>query len=112
MVKLRKEAGGDSKFDIVFVTIDPTYDGPKQVGQYATLFNSPIIGLTGSPAQIEQVKKQYGIYAQPSQHPMPGKEMMHSAIVELFDGNGNFVATIAPDDSDSDALAKIKKLVA
>jgi len=112
MVKLRKEAGGDSKFNIVFVTIDPTYDGPKQVGQYATLFNSPIIGLTGSPAQIEQVKKQYGIYAQPSQHPMPGKEMMHSAIVELFDGNGNFVATIAPDDSDSDALAKIKKLVA
>ena len=112
MVKLRKEAGGDSKFNIVFVTIDPTYDGPKQVGQYATLFNSPIIGLTGSPAQIEQVKKQYGIYAQPSQHPMPGKEMMHSAIVELFDGNGNFVATIAPDDSDSDALAKVKKLVA
>lgn len=112
MVKLRKEAGGDSKFDIVFVTIDPTYDGPKQVGQYATLFNSPIIGLTGSPAQIEQVKKQYGIYAQPSQHPMPGKEMMHSAIVELFNGNGNFVATIAPDDSDSDALAKVKKLVA
>jgi len=112
MVKLRNEVGGAAKFNIVFVTIDPTYDGPKQVGQYATLFNSPIIGLTGSPAEINQVKKQYGIYAQPSAHPMPGKEMMHSAIVELFDRNGHFVDTIAPDDPDSDAVAKLNKLVA
>ena len=94
------------------MTIDPTYDGPKQVGQYATLFNSPIIGLTGSPAQIDKVKKQFGIYAQPSPHPMPGKEMMHSAIVLLFDKNGKFMTTVSPDESDSDALAKLKRLVA
>ncbi|NUQ16973.1 MAG: SCO family protein [Sphingomonas sp.] len=112
MVKLRNEVGGLSKFNIVFVTIDPSHDGPKQVGQYATLFNSPIIGLTGSQAQIDQVKKQYGIYAEPSPHPMAGKEMMHSAIVELFDPDGNFVAAISPDEPDSDALAKLKKLVA
>ena len=59
MVKLRNQLGGPDKFHIVFVTIDPTYDGPKQVGQYATLFNSPIIGLTGSPAQIDKLKKQF-----------------------------------------------------
>lgn len=111
MVKLRDQAGGKDAFDIVFVTIDPTYDGPKQVGQYATLFNSPIIGLTGSPAQIAQVKKQFGIYAQPSPNPMPGKEMMHSAIVLLFDRNGKFVTTISPDEPDADALAKLKRLV-
>jgi protein SCO1/2 len=112
LVKLRNEVGGKAKFNIVFVTIDPTHDGPKEVGQYATLFNSPIIGLTGSPAQIDQVKKQFGIYAQPSPNPMPGKEMMHSAIVELFDGDGHFVTTISPDESDADALATLKKLVA
>jgi protein SCO1/2 len=48
LAKLRKEAGREDAFNIVFVTIDPTHDGPKEVGQYATLFNSPIIGLTGS----------------------------------------------------------------
>lgn len=111
MVKLRDQVGGQNAFNIVFVTIDPTHDGPKEVGQYATLFNSPIIGLTGSPAQIDQVKKQFGIYAQPSPDPMPGKEMMHSAIVLLFDRGGHFVTTIAPDEPDSDALAKLKKLV-
>lgn len=111
MVKLRKEVGGAGAFPILFVTIDPTHDGPKEVGQYATLFNSPIIGLTGSPAQIDEVKKQYGIYAEPSPHPMPGKEMMHSAIVLLFDRNGQFVTTIAPDEPDPSALAKLKQLV-
>jgi len=112
MVKLRKEIGEPDSYHIVFVTIDPKNDGPKEVGQYADLFNAPIIGLTGSQAQIDQVKKQYGIYAEPSPHPMPGKEMLHSAIVLLFDRNGQFVTTIAPDDADADALAKLRKLVA
>ena len=111
MVRLRKEIGGADVFPILFVTIDPTHDGPKEVGQYATLFNSPIIGLTGSPAQIAQVKKQYGVYAEPSPHPMAGKEMMHSAFVLLFDRNGQFVTTISPDEPDSTALAKLKQSV-
>jgi protein SCO1 len=112
MVKLRQQAGGDNKFKIVFVTIDPKNDGPREVGQYADLFNSPIIGLTGSQLQIDAVKKQYGIFAQPSPHPMPGKEMEHTATVLLFDGNGKFAGTITPDEPDSDALAKLKTVTA
>ena len=111
MVKLRDEVGGPGRLSIVFVTIDPAHDGPKEVGQYAGLFNSPIIGLTGSQTQIDRVKKQFGIYAQPSPHPMAGKEMEHSAVVLLFDRNGKFVTTITPDENDPDALAAIKTLV-
>jgi len=57
LVRLRREAANDQAMHIVFVTIDPANDGPKEVGQYAGLFNAPIIGLTGSPAQINEVKK-------------------------------------------------------
>jgi protein SCO1/2 len=112
LVKLRNQTGGQDKFNIVFVTIDPAHDGPKEVGQYADLFNSPIIGLTGSQAQIDKVKKQFGIYAEPSPNPMPGKEMMHSAVVLLFDRDGKFQGTIQPDESDADALAKLNPIVA
>jgi protein SCO1/2 len=112
MVQLRKQVGGEDRFNIVFVTIDPANDGPKEVGQYAGLFNSPIIGLTGSQAQIDRVKKQYGIFAEPSPHPMPGKEMEHSSMVLLFDRAGKFVTTISPDDPDPAALAKLRSLVA
>jgi protein SCO1/2 len=111
LVKLRQQAGGEHKFNIVFVTIDPANDGPTEVGQYAGMFNSPIIGLTGSQAQIDHVKKQYGIFAEPSPHPMPGKEMEHSAMVLLFDRNGKFADTVAPDDADSAALAKLMQVV-
>ena len=112
LVKLRREAANDSAMRILFVTIDPKNDGPVQVGQYASLFNAPIIGLTGTQAQIDRVKKQYGILAQPSPHPMPGKEMMHSAIILLFDRAGNFAGTISPGEPDPEALAELKKLVA
>ena len=112
LVKLRREAADDQAMRIVFVTIDPAYDGPKEVGQYAQMFNAPIIGLTGSPAQIQQVKRQFGIYAQPVPNAPMGKEMEHSAIVLLFDGNGQFTGTISPDEADADALAKLKKLFA
>ncbi len=111
MVKLRNQAGGEDKFNIVFVTIDPANDGPKEVGQYAGLFNSPIIGLTGSQAQIDKVKKQYGIFAEPSHHPVPGKEVEHSALVLLFDRDGKFQTTISPDEPDAAALAKVMLLV-
>lgn len=111
LVKLRRAAAKDQAIRIVFVTIDPVHDGPKEVGQYATLFNAPIIGLTGSQTQIDQVKKQYGIFAQPTPNAPMGKEMEHTATVLLFNRNGQLAATISPDETDADALAKIKALV-
>jgi len=113
LVKLRKDAGGDDALSIVFITIDPANDGPKEVGQYAGLFNAPIVGLTGSAAQINQVKKQYGIFAKPE--PMtPGHDMMidHTATVLLFGRDGKLAGTIATDEPDSAALAKLKRLAA
>lgn len=111
LVRLRREAANDQAIQILFVTIDPANDGPKEVGQYATLFNAPIIGLTGTQAEIDQVKKQYGIFAQPSAHPMPGMEMEHTGSVLLFDRSGKLAGTISASDPDADALAKLKALV-
>ena len=112
LARLRQEAGALGKLNILFVTIDPQNDGPKEVGQYADLFGTPIIGLTGSPAQIAQVKKQYGIFAEPVPHAAMGKQMEHTATVLLFGRDGKFVATIAPDEPDSSALDKLKRIAA
>ena len=111
LVKLRREAANDQALNLVFVTIDPQHDGPAEVGQYATLFNAPIIGLTGSPAQIDQVKKQYGIHAEPMPHAPAGQEVAHTGTVLLFDGKGRFDSTIASDEPDAAASEKIRKLV-
>ncbi len=110
LARLRDQAGGADAFRIVFITIDPDHDGPKEVGQYATLFNTPIIGLTGTRAEIDAVKKQFGIYAEPTPHAGMGKEMAHTASVLLFDRNGEFMGTITPNETDSGALETLKQL--
>jgi protein SCO1/2 len=112
LVKLRREAANDQALNIIFVTIDPANDGPREVGQYASLFNAPIIGLTGSKAQIDQVKKQYGIYAEPVPHAPMGQQMMHTSTVLLFDRAARLVATISADEPDSSALQKMKRVTA
>ena len=110
LVKLRRAAASDDALNIVFVTIDPKNDGPKEVGQYAQLFGAPIIGLTGSPAQIDGVKKQYGIYAEPVPHAAMGQSIMHTATILLFDRAGKFSGTISADEPDSAAVATLKQL--
>jgi protein SCO1/2 len=112
LTKLRREAASDEAMNILFVTIDPKNDGPKEVGQYSTMFNAPIIGLTGTEAEIAQVKKQYGIFAQPSAHALPGQEMEHTGTVLLFDRKGELAGTISASESDADVLAKMKAVTA
>ena len=113
LVKLRQQLGsGERPFEIVFVTVDPERDGPAEVGKYAELFNSPVIGLTGSPAQISQVKKQFGIFSQKVPGEAGDYSVDHSAAVLLFDRAGKFVATIVREEPDSAALAKLKRITA
>jgi len=113
LVQLRQQLkSGDHPFEIVFVSVDPERDGPSEVGKYAELFNSPIIGLTGSSTQIEQVKKQYGIYSRKVPDGSGSYSVDHTATVLLFDRNGQFSATVAPDEQDGPALEKLKRITA
>jgi protein SCO1/2 len=112
LTRLRRQLGkGDDSFAIVFVSVDPERDGPKEVGAYAGLFDTPVIGLTGSPAQIEQVKKQYAVFSAKAPQPGGDYSVDHTASVFVMDKDGKFVATIAPEESDAVALAKLKRVV-
>jgi len=111
LARLRRQFGhGDDSFRIVFVTVDPQRDGPQEVGRYTALFDTPVIGLTGSPAQIEQVKKQFGVFSQKVEQPGAEYSVDHTAATFLFGADGKFVATIAPDEGDGVALAKLKRI--
>ncbi|WP_255554504.1 SCO family protein [Sphingomicrobium clamense] len=111
LVRLREELGTDA-FDIVFITVDPERDGPDEVGKYAALFDTPIIGLTGSPEQIDKVKEQYGVYSEKSGDDPAAYNVDHTATVFLMDGEGNFVSTIAQEEAREPALAKLRRIAA
>ena len=109
--RLRRQSGkGDDSFAIVFVSVDPERDGPAEVGAYAKLFDTPVTGLTGSPAQVARIKKQYAVFS--ARAPQAGDDYSvdHTASVFVMDRSGKFVATIAPEESDAVALAKLKRV--
>jgi protein SCO1/2 len=111
LVNLRRQAGPEAALNILFVTIDPQNDGSREVGQYAGLFGSPITGLTGTPQQIDAVKKLYAIHAAPVPHAPKGQEMEHTGAVLLFDRAGQFVSTLRADEADAAALEKLRALL-
>jgi protein SCO1/2 len=111
LAKLRKQLGkGDDALSIVFVSVDPERDTPAELGTYMQLYDTPVIGLTGTPAQVEQVKRQFGIYSRKVEQPGGGYSVDHTASVMLLDKNGQFVATLSPEEGDQVALEKLKRL--
>ncbi len=112
LAQVAKELGTDAeKMQVLFVTVDPERDGPKEVGRYTALFNTPVIGLTGSPADIERVKKQFGVFSAKVEQPEADYSVDHTAATFLFGPDSRFVATIAPEEGDAAALAKLRRII-
>ena len=113
LTKLRRELGkGDDASSIVFISVDPERDTPAEVDNYMKLYDSPLIGLTGTPAQIEQVKKQFGIYSRKVEQPGGSYSVDHTATVILLDRNGQFSSTLSPEEGNQVALDKLKRIAA
>jgi protein SCO1/2 len=113
LARLSKALGpDDTVFERVFISVDPERDKPADMARFSALFGTPIIGLTGSPEEIERVKKLYGIYSK--KVPLPGGDYSvdHTATVLLFDRRGHFTSTIATDEGDGPALEKPRALTA
>ncbi|MCE7798060.1 SCO family protein [Sphingobium sufflavum] len=113
MAHLRKAMGADgAKFAIVFVSVDPEHDKPADIGRYVDLFGTPIIGATGSKAQIDAITKNFGVFYQKVPQPGGDYTIDHSAIVILMDRKGHFAGTLSDSEDEKASLAKLKPLVA
>lgn len=82
---------------VLFISVDPERDSPEALHSYVRAFDSErIIGLTGTPAQIEEVARRYRVAYQQEQKRVSGSyEVMHSSAIYLFDAKGRarFMAT-------------------
>ena len=111
LAKLRARLGkGDTAFTIVFVTVDPERDTPAEMARYAAAFATPIVALTGTPSEIAAVTKSFGIFSKKVAQSGGDYSVDHTATVLLFDRAGQFTATIAPDEGDGPALAKLERI--
>ena len=112
MARLRAQLGADGgRFNIVFVSVDPESDTPEQIGRYLTLFDTPIVGLTGTPQQLDAVKRAYAVYAQRVPLEGGGYTMDHTASVFLMGRSGEFVTTLDAHEDETTSLAKLRRLI-
>ncbi len=97
----------------LFITIDPRRDTPAVIKQYAAAFSPRLLGLTGTPAQIAAVAKEYHVYyAEHRTGPGPNDYSMdHSSILYLMGPDGRFIAPIRADGTSAEMAAQIGKLV-
>jgi protein SCO1/2 len=88
--------------EIVFVTVDPRRDTPARLTSYVRHFHGArIVGLTGTPAQLQRVYAAYHVWARraPASNPKGGYDVEHASPVFLIDANGDL--RVIHDDADA-----------
>jgi protein SCO1/2 len=92
---------------VVFVTLDPLSDGPEQLRTFVERIDARIIGLTGSPQQIEQAAERYGVGVRGN-----ARTLEHSSMFYLLDGAAR-VRRVYPHTTPAPSLwADIRRLQA
>jgi protein SCO1/2 len=89
----------------IFISVDSERDTPPVLKQYVSAFHPRLIGLTGTPEQIADVTKKYGIFYSKEGNPGAKDYMVnHSRMALLFGPKGEPIA-IVPHDKGADAIA-------
>jgi len=89
----------------IFITVDPERDTPEVVGEFAAAFSPALIGLTGTPALIEDAKAAFKVYSSKgAMQPGGGYLVDHTNITYLFDQAGKPLGTL-PTDKGPQAVA-------
>jgi len=107
-----EQLGSDAdKMGAYFVSIDPERDTPEVMKAYLGNFSGHITGITGEPAKVMEMAKDFRIFAKKVELENGDYTMDHTASVLLLDSDGDFFGTIAYQENPETALAKLKRLI-
>ena len=100
---------------VVFVTVDPERDTADLLRKYLAAFDPTFVGVTGTPAQMEKVRQDYGITA--TKERVEGSKtnyaVHHSSYLYFVDRQGSLRGLMpfgrSADDIVHDARILLKK---
>jgi protein SCO1/2 len=92
----------------LFITVDPERDTAKAMGDYVSSFDPRIIGLSGTPEEVEKAEKSYRVYARKGPVKDGDYAMDHSSVVYLMDRNGRFVEAFNLERSAAEAAKELE----
>jgi protein SCO1/2 len=78
----------------VLISVDPDHDTPALLASYVASFHPRLIGLTGSPAEIDAVTRAYRVYVKrvPDPKSTTGYSIDHSSIIYVMGPDGKYLA--------------------
>lgn len=110
--RLKKLGPDADKLQVLFITVDPERDTPEQLALYLQSFDPRIIGLSGTREQVDRAVAAYKVSARRVEQEGGNYTMDHTASVIIMDRNGRFAGMIDYHESEENALAKMRRLIA
>jgi protein SCO1/2 len=90
---------------IIFITLDPLNDDVLALHRFLGAFDTRLIGLTGTPAQVGQLAERFGVGIQRNDG-----RIEHSSVWYLLDGLGRVRRIYAYDTPASQVAADFERL--
>ncbi len=95
----------------LFITIDPARDTPQIVGEFAAAFSPRLLGLTGTPSQVDTAAKAFAVYYARGKATTGGYLMDHSRIAYLMGRQGEPIAMLPVDQGPEAVAVELAKWV-
>ncbi len=89
----------------IFISIDPARDTPAVVGEFAAAFPPSLLGLTGTPAQVDAAAKGFAAYYAKGKPTSGGYLMDHSRIAYLMGRKGEPIAMLEVETGKPELVA-------
>lgn len=110
MSEVLRAMGADAdRVNAYFVSVDPERDDVATIKSYLSSFDPHLKGLTGPPAAVADVLREYRVYARK----VPSKDgdytMDHTALIYLMDRNGRFVSPFNLNRTPEEAATDLKR---
>jgi protein SCO1 len=107
----RLSAEERARVRMVLVTVDPERDTAQRLKEYTAYFHPDMIGVTGTPDEIDAVAKRYGVgYKKQPVRPNGSYAVDHSQQTYIVAPDGKLVAVLgynAPVEKVVDAVKKL-----
>lgn len=97
----------------LFVSLDPERDTPEVLQAYAPFFHPSIVGLTGSPEQVAQVARQYGVRYMKQKSDGDAPYLIdHSSAIHVIARDGKLAATLPHGSTPLSLVDTLRTLLA
>jgi len=111
LAQARKQLGPQADgLQVVYITVDPERDDVARLRDYLKGFDPSFVGGTGTPEQLEAVRREYGIAA--SRTPLGSSYgFSHSSFTYLIDREGKLRALMPYGHASADYAHDVKILL-